>query len=60
MFLRGILYILRLTTFKYCEWRGVLMIQVNFDNMNDAELRQYFLANRQDQAALQAYLDKFN
>ncbi|WGV27891.1 DUF6887 family protein [Halotia branconii] len=36
------------------------MTQVNFDNMNDAELRRYFLANRQNQAALQAYLDRFN
>ncbi|OUL20055.1 MULTISPECIES: hypothetical protein [unclassified Nostoc] len=36
------------------------MSEVNFDTMNDAELRRYFLANRQDQAAFQAYLDRFN
>ncbi|BAY27031.1 hypothetical protein NIES2100_68520 [Calothrix sp. NIES-2100] len=36
------------------------MNQVNFDTMDDAELRRYFLANRQDQAAFQAYLDRFN
>lgn len=35
------------------------MSQVKFDAMSDAELRQYFLANRQDQEALQAYLDRF-
>lgn len=36
------------------------MSQVNFDAMNDAELKRYFLANRQDQAAFQAYLDRFS
>jgi hypothetical protein len=36
------------------------MSQVNFDAMSDAELKQYFLANRQDQAAFQAYLDRFS
>ncbi|MDZ8235877.1 MAG: hypothetical protein RMZ69_01660 [Nostoc sp. ChiQUE01a] len=36
------------------------MSQVNFDSMSDAELRRYFLANRQDKAAFQAYLDRFN
>jgi len=36
------------------------MSQVNFDAMSDDELKRYFLANRQDQAALQAYLDRFN
>ncbi|MFN6559550.1 MAG: DUF6887 family protein [Nostoc sp. ChiSLP01] len=37
-----------------------LMSQVNFDSMTDAELKQYFLANRQDKAAFQAYLDRLN
>ena len=36
------------------------MSQVNFDAMNDAELKRYFLANRQDQAAVQVYLDRFS
>jgi hypothetical protein len=36
------------------------MTQVNFDAMSDAELRQYFLNNRQDQAALEAHLDRLN
>lgn len=36
------------------------MSQVNFDAMSDEELRQYFLANRQDQVAFQAYLDRFS
>jgi hypothetical protein len=36
------------------------MSQVNFDLMSDAELRQYFLANRQDQTVSQAYLDRFS
>ncbi len=36
------------------------MSQANFDIMSDAELRRYFLANRQDQAAFQAYLDRFS
>lgn len=36
------------------------MSQVNFDAMSDAELKRYFLANRQDQAVLQAYLDRFS
>ncbi len=36
------------------------MSQVNFDAMSDAELKRYFLANRQDQAAFQAYLDRFS
>ncbi|MBW4646062.1 MAG: hypothetical protein KME23_24240 [Goleter apudmare HA4340-LM2] len=36
------------------------MSQVNFDTMSDAELRRYFLANRQDKVAFQAYLDRFN
>jgi hypothetical protein len=36
------------------------MSQVNFEAMNDAELRRYFLENRQDRAACQAYLDRFS
>jgi len=36
------------------------MSQVNFDTMSDAELRRHFLENRQDQAACQAYLDRFS
>ncbi len=36
------------------------MSQMNFDTMSDAELRRYFLANRQDLTAFQAYLDRFN
>jgi hypothetical protein len=36
------------------------MSQVNFDAMSDADLKQYFLANRQDQVAFQAYLDRFS
>lgn len=36
------------------------MSQVNFDFMSDAELRQHFLANRQDQTVSQAYLDRFS
>ncbi|MEZ2320671.1 MAG: hypothetical protein ACBR15_16890 [Microcoleus sp.] len=36
------------------------MSQVNFEAMSDAELRRYFLENRQDRAAFQAYLDRFS
>ena len=36
------------------------MSQVNFDAMNDAELRRYFLANRHDQNAFHVYLDRFS
>jgi hypothetical protein len=36
------------------------MSQVNFDTMSDAELKRYFLANRQDQVAFQAYLNRFS
>jgi hypothetical protein len=36
------------------------MSQVNFDAMNDDELKHYFLANRQDESAFQAYMDRFN
>jgi hypothetical protein len=37
-----------------------LMSQVNYDAMSDAELKQYFLKHRGDQAALQAHLDRLN
>lgn len=36
------------------------MSQGNFETMSDADLKRYFLENRQDQAAFQAYLDRFN
>ncbi|MBW4471923.1 MAG: hypothetical protein KME45_16175 [Stenomitos rutilans HA7619-LM2] len=36
------------------------MSQVNLDAMNDAELKRYFLSNRQDQDTFQAYLDRFS
>ena len=36
------------------------MSQVNFDAMSDTDLKRYFLANRQDQVAFQAYLDRFS
>ncbi|WP_427157476.1 DUF6887 family protein [Aliinostoc sp. HNIBRCY26] len=36
------------------------MSQVNYSAMSDAELKQYFLRNRQDKAAFQAYLDRLN
>jgi hypothetical protein len=36
------------------------MSQMNFDTMSDAELRRYFLANRQDQTIAQAYLNRFS
>jgi hypothetical protein len=34
------------------------MSQVNYKDMSDAELRQYFLRHREDKMALQAYLDR--
>ncbi|MEL6603722.1 MAG: hypothetical protein AAFP20_10915 [Cyanobacteria bacterium J06614_10] len=36
------------------------MSQVNFDAMSDVDLKRYFLSNRQDQAAFQAYLHRFS
>jgi predicted metal-dependent RNase len=36
------------------------MSQVNYDVMSDIELKQYFLQNRQDKAALEAYLDRLS
>jgi hypothetical protein len=34
------------------------MSQVNYTAMSYQELRRYFLAHREDKAALQAYLDR--
>ncbi len=36
------------------------MNQVNYDEMFDRELKQYFFQNRQDRDALEAYLDRLN
>lgn len=36
------------------------MSQVDYDAMADAELKQYFLKHRGDQAAFQAHLDRIN
>ncbi|MEO0538415.1 MAG: hypothetical protein AAF215_31710 [Cyanobacteria bacterium P01_A01_bin.123] len=36
------------------------MSWTNYDAMSDAELKQYFLQHRGDQAAFQAYLDRIN
>jgi hypothetical protein len=36
------------------------MSQVNYDQMSDTELKRYFLKHREDQAALQAHLDRIN
>lgn len=36
------------------------MSQVNFDVMSDEELKRYFLANRRDEAAFQAYMNRFS
>jgi siroheme synthase (precorrin-2 oxidase/ferrochelatase) len=36
------------------------MSQVNYGVMSDDELKQYFLQNRRDEAALEAYLDRLN
>lgn len=36
------------------------MNSVNFEAMSDEELKGYFLANRKDEIAFQAYLDRFN
>jgi hypothetical protein len=36
------------------------MNSVNFEAMSDDELKHYFLSNREDQTAFQAYLDRFN
>ena len=36
------------------------MTNRDYDRMNDQELREYFLANKYDQSALQAYLARRN
>ncbi len=36
------------------------MSRANYNVMSDAELNQYFLKHRGDQAAFQAYLDRIN
>lgn len=36
------------------------MSKINYDAMSDAELKQYFLKHRGDQAAFQAYLERIN
>ena len=36
------------------------MSRVNYDGMSDAQLKEYFLKHRGDQAAFQAYLDRIN
>ena len=36
------------------------MSQVNYNEMSDRELKQYFLQNRQDKEALDVYLDRLN
>jgi hypothetical protein len=35
-------------------------MQVDYDSMSTAELKQYFLKHRGDRAAFQAYLDRLN
>ncbi|BAU64941.1 hypothetical protein STA3757_23190 [Stanieria sp. NIES-3757] len=36
------------------------MNQINYENMTDTELKQYFLKHRNNKSALQAYLDRIN
>ena len=36
------------------------MSQIDYSAMSNAELKQYFLKHRGDQAALQMYLDRIN
>jgi hypothetical protein len=36
------------------------MSQNNYDAMSDAELKKYFLQNRGETAAFQAYMDRIN
>lgn len=36
------------------------MSRPDFDNMNQKELKNYFLAHRDDQAAFYAYIDKLH
>ena len=42
------------------ERGGVLMSQINYADMSDKELRQYFLRHREDKMALKAYLDRLS
>ncbi len=37
-----------------------MMPNVDYAAMSDQELKQYWLANRRDEAALQAHLDRLN
>jgi predicted metal-dependent RNase len=36
------------------------MSQIDYSLMSDAELRQFFLQNRQDLTAFEAYMDRLN
>jgi predicted metal-dependent RNase len=36
------------------------MSQINYAEMSDRELKQYFLQNRHDRDALEVYLDRVN
>jgi hypothetical protein len=36
------------------------MSQVDYNAMSDAELRQYFLQNRQNKAVFEAYMERLN
>lgn len=36
------------------------MSWINYDEMSDAELKEYFFKHRGDHAAFQAYLDRIN
>jgi predicted metal-dependent RNase len=36
------------------------MSQIDYSLMSEAELRQFFLQNRQDQTAFEAYMDRLN
>ncbi len=36
------------------------MLEINYDQMSDQELRQYFLEHKNNQSALQAYLQRRN
>ncbi len=36
------------------------MSEINYDQMSDQELRQYFLEHKNEQSALQAYLQRRN
>ena len=51
---------MRSLSFKYYPVGSLLMSQVNYDAMSDAQLKEYFLKHRRDQVAFQAYLDRIN